>query len=50
MYVLFFVVPTRSEEITCLLRAWSSGDHAALERLAEEVYPELRRMARVYEK
>ena len=48
MYVLFFVVPTRSEEITCLLRAWGSGDRAALERLTEEVYPELRRMARRY--
>ena len=50
MYVLFFVVPTRSEEITCLLRAWSSGDHAALEQLAEKVYPELRRMAHRYMK
>jgi RNA polymerase sigma factor (TIGR02999 family) len=48
--VLFFVVPTRAEEITCLLRAWGSGDNAALERLAEEVYPELRRMARRYMK
>jgi len=46
--VLFFVVPTRSEEITGLLRAWGSGDDAALERLAEEVYPELRRMAHRY--
>ena len=46
--MLFFVVPTRSEEITGLLRAWGSGDDAALERLAEEVYPELRRMAHRY--
>jgi len=28
------------------LRAWSAGDEAALERLAECVYPELRLMAR----
>ena len=33
-------------EITGLLKAWSGGDPAALERLAEQVYPELRRMAR----
>jgi RNA polymerase sigma factor (TIGR02999 family) len=35
-----------SGEITNLLRAWSGGDQAALDRLAERVYPELRRMAR----
>ena len=33
-------------EITGLLQAWSSGDEAALARLAEYVYPELRAMAR----
>jgi len=33
-------------EITGLLKAWSSGDEAALARLAERVYPELRTMAR----
>lgn len=33
-------------EITTLLRAWGKGDQAALDKLAEEVYPELRRMAR----
>jgi RNA polymerase sigma factor (TIGR02999 family) len=33
-------------EITGLLKAWSGGDPAALEQLAEHVYPELRRMAR----
>ncbi len=37
-----------SREITRLLRAWTSGDEAALGRLAEEVYPELRLMARRY--
>ena len=37
-----------SEEITNLLRAWSGGDEAALGRLAEHVYPELRLMARRY--
>jgi RNA polymerase sigma factor (TIGR02999 family) len=31
-----------------LLKAWSSGDQAALDRLAERVYPELRLMARRY--
>jgi RNA polymerase sigma factor (TIGR02999 family) len=35
-----------SAEITRLLRAWSSGDQAALGRLVERVYPELRLMAR----
>jgi len=39
-----------SRDITNLLRAWSAGDHAALDRLAERVYPELRRMARRYMK
>jgi RNA polymerase sigma factor (TIGR02999 family) len=33
-----------------LLRAWSGGDEAALGRLAERVYPELRLMARRYMK
>jgi RNA polymerase sigma factor (TIGR02999 family) len=37
-----------SGEITNLLRAWSGGDPAALDRLAQHVYPELRRMARRY--
>src|SRR5215469_856726 len=37
-----------SAEITTLLKAWSGGDPAALERLAEQVYPELRQMARRY--
>ena len=37
-----------SEDITNLLKAWSGGDPAALERLAEHVYPELRLMARRY--
>lgn len=39
-----------SAEITTLLKAWSAGDPAALERLAEQVYPELRLMARRYMK
>jgi RNA polymerase sigma factor (TIGR02999 family) len=38
------------DEITNLLRAWSGGDQSALDRLAERVYPELRRMARRYMK
>ena len=54
-----FFVPTKenglaaeepSGEITNLLRAWSGGDQAALDRLAQRVYPELRRMARRYMK
>ena len=43
-------IDPRSAEITNLLKAWSGGDQAALERLAEQVYPELRRMARRYMK
>ena len=39
-----------SAEITVLLKAWSGGDPAALDRLAELVYPELRLMARRYTK
>jgi RNA polymerase sigma factor (TIGR02999 family) len=37
-----------SVAITGLLKAWSGGDQAALARLAERVYPELRLMARRY--
>ena len=37
-------------EITNLLKAWGGGDVAALGRLAEHVYPELRLMARRYMK
>jgi RNA polymerase sigma factor (TIGR02999 family) len=33
-------------EITVLLKAWSAGDAAALERLAPLIYGDLRRMAR----
>lgn len=39
-----------SGEVTNLLRAWSGGDQAALDRLAERVYPALRRLARRYMK
>lgn len=54
----FFWVPGKAEpslardamEITRLLRAWNSGDQAALDRLAEVVYGELRIMARRYMK
>lgn len=42
------VVLPRSTEVTALLRAWSSGDQAALDRLAAQVYDELRSMARHY--
>jgi RNA polymerase sigma factor (TIGR02999 family) len=37
-----------SGEVTNLLRAWNGGDQGAFARLAERVYPELRRMARRY--
>jgi len=37
-------------EITRLLKAWGRGDEVALTRLAEQVYPELRLMARRYMK
>ena len=39
-----------SAEITALLRAWGRGDQTALPQLADQVYPELRRMARRYMK
>ena len=39
-----------SAEVTGLLKAWSTGDQTALERLASVVYEELRRMARRYMK
>jgi RNA polymerase sigma factor (TIGR02999 family) len=42
-------MPTEeSAEVTALLRAWGSGDQAALERLAVKVYGELRRIAHRY--
>jgi RNA polymerase sigma factor (TIGR02999 family) len=40
----------KSEEITGLLRAWGTGDQAALDRLTTLVYETLHRMARVYMK
>ena len=43
-------IDPRSAEITNLLKAWGGGDEAALGRLTEHVYPELRRMARRYMK
>src|SRR5215831_16015994 len=56
-YCIFFMpagdrvsIDARTEEITKLLRAWGSGDEAALVRLTEHVYAELRRMARRYMK
>lgn len=38
--------PPQSTEVTGLLKAWSGGDPAALERLTGHVYDELRRIAR----
>jgi RNA polymerase sigma factor (TIGR02999 family) len=40
--------PGESAEITRLLRAWGSGDSAALDRLTPLVYERLHRMARGY--
>jgi RNA polymerase sigma factor (TIGR02999 family) len=37
-----------SQEITGALKAWSAGEHAALDRLMPQVFDELRRMARRY--
>src|SRR5437588_4897142 len=55
VFGIFFVPPgnglsidARSAEITNLLKAWGSGDEAALGRLTEQVYSELRLMARRY--
>src|SRR5499427_3753525 len=57
-FLLYIQVPSgeglsmhaRTSEITNLLKAWGSGDEAALARLTEHVYPELRVMARRYMK
>jgi RNA polymerase sigma factor (TIGR02999 family) len=40
------MVPSRSPDVTGLLRAWSGGDDGALARIVELVYPELRQIAR----
>jgi RNA polymerase sigma factor (TIGR02999 family) len=42
------VGPTKSAEITGLLKAWSLGDAAALDRLTPLVYDELRDLAHRY--
>jgi RNA polymerase sigma factor (TIGR02999 family) len=39
---------SQTAEVTRLLRAWSAGDHAALDQLTPLVYAELRRMAGRY--
>ncbi len=42
-------MPSQStDQVTCLLRAWSDGDHEALEQLVPLVEGELRRLARGY--
>ena len=41
-------MPPESPEITELLKAWGSGDAAALDQLTPLVYGELRRLARRY--
>ena len=43
-------IDVRTAEITKLLKAWGTGDEAALAQLTEHVYPELRLMARRYMK
>jgi len=40
--------PVSTDEVTRLLRAWSSGDESALERLMPLVYKELHRLAHRY--
>jgi RNA polymerase sigma factor (TIGR02999 family) len=42
------IMPAESPEITVLLKAWGSGDEAALNQLTPLVYEELRRLARRY--
>jgi RNA polymerase sigma-70 factor (ECF subfamily) len=39
---------SRPQEISALLKAWSNGDHVALDQLTPIVYGELRRLARHY--
>ena len=36
------------QDVSTLLRAWSEGDHGALDQLAPIVYRELHRLARYY--
>jgi RNA polymerase sigma factor (TIGR02999 family) len=42
------IKPTSQEDVTQLLRAWSAGDEAALDRLAPLVHAELVRLARIF--
>jgi len=42
------MTPAAPNEVTQLLRAWSDGQHEALERLMPLVYEELHRLARHY--
>jgi RNA polymerase sigma-70 factor, ECF subfamily len=42
------MVSTKSAEITTLLKAWSHGDAAALDRLTPLIYDDLRRLAHRY--
>src|SRR6202158_3534996 len=42
------MVAQEPAEVTVLLKAWSAGDQAALDRLMPVVYGELRRIARRY--
>jgi RNA polymerase sigma factor (TIGR02999 family) len=42
------MMPAKSVEITTLLKAWSRGDAAALDRLTPLIYDELRRLAHRY--
>jgi len=42
------MMPPESSDITVLLKAWASGDAAALDQLTPLVYDELRRLARRY--
>src|ERR1043166_9073801 len=42
------MIQASREEVTGLLRAWSDGDQAALEKLIPLVYAELHRLAKRY--
>jgi RNA polymerase sigma-70 factor, ECF subfamily len=41
-------VAPEPSEVTVLLKAWTAGDRAALDRLTPRVYDELRRISRKY--
>jgi hypothetical protein len=47
IYFRNVMTPARTPEITALLKAWSKGDWATLERLTVLMQRDLRRLARL---